>query len=421
MSMPRINLVVVGHKDHGKSTLIGRLLYDSKAVSEQKLSEIRSELKREEETKFEFAFLLDSLEEERKGKLTIDIMQIPFKSKRYLYTIIDCPGHREFIKNMLTGASQADAAILVVSAKEGIQDQTRQHIFLSKILGIKQLVVAVNKMDEVSYGENVYRKTCDELERILRDLGYVNVPMVPISAERGDNVYRKTGRMKWYKEATLIDTLDENITPREPPSDKPLRGIVQDVYSYNKEKVIICKIETGILKSGREVVFNPSGKRGFLKKILSFDSVKGEAEPGESVGLIIDGIDTVERGEVLSYPENQPRIVRKFTAEIILFSNRKIKEGDEIVIRYGTAEKKCKVRRILSEIDPVNFIIRSENPETLEKESVGEVEFIALEPLCLEEYSNFPELGRFVIEGKKGAVGAGIVLEVYREDEAIVK
>lgn len=410
MSMPRINLVVVGHKDHGKSTLIGRLLYDSKAILEQKLDEIKAELK-ETGKKFEFAFLLDSLEEERKGGLTIDIMHTPFKSKKYLYTIIDCPGHKEFIKKMLTGASQADAAVLVVSAKEGIEDQTRQHAFLIKTLGIKQLVVAINKMDAVAYEESQYQKTCNELRRILQSLGYENVPMIPVSAIKGDNVYRKSEETKWYKDSTLIGTLDENMVPHTSQSNKPLRAVVQDIYlQEDNVKTIACKIETGTLLPGKNVVFNPSGKKGLVKKILIFNSIAEKAKPGDSVNLIINGIDTVERGEVLSYPENQPQNIRKFTAEIILFSDTQIKNGDEITIRYGTAEKKCKVHRILSEIDSVNLTISAKLPKALENNSVGEVELLALEPLCIERHADFPELGRFIIEGKKGAVAAGIVL-----------
>jgi elongation factor 1-alpha len=414
MNVPKVNLVVIGHKDHGKSTLIGRLLYDSKAIPEQKIDEIRKELKQTGKKKFRFAFLLDSLEEERKGGLTIDIMQTPFKSKKYLYTIIDCPGHKEFIKKMLTGASQADAAVLVVSAKEGIQEQTRKHAFLVKTLGIKQLVVAINKMDLIDYKESYYQKTCEQLERILNSLGYQDVPMIPVSAMEGDNIFKKSNKMWWYKGSTLIDTLDESIVPRTLPLNKPLRGVVQDVYiSEDNQEIIVCKIETGTLEPKKTVVFSPSGKRGFLQKILSFGSTVERAEPGDSVGLVVDGIPTIERGEVLSYPETQPKEVKKFTAEVILFSDIQIRMGDELIIRYGTAEKKCKVQRILSEIDPINLTVRLKNPMLLKEESVGEVEFLALEPICVEKYSDFPELGRFIIRGRKGTVAAGIILEVY--------
>ena len=413
MSLPRINLVVIGHKDHGKSTLIGRLLYDSKAIQKKKLEEIRTELKQSGKRKFEFAFLLDSLEEERKGGLTIDIMQTPFKSKKYLYTIIDCPGHREFIKKMLTGASQADTAVLVVSAKEGIQDQTRQHTFLIKTLGIKQLVIAINKMDMVNYKERSYQETCSPLKTILQSLGYRDVPMIPISAMKGDNVYKKSKKMQWYEGSTLIETLDEKIAPPLLPLNKPLRGVVQDVYPYeNNRQVVACKIECGVLKPQKNVVFNPSGKKGFLEKILSFGGVMEKAEPGESVGLLIDNVNAVERGEVLSYTENQPMKVKSFKVEVILFSGIQIKEGDDITIRYGTAEKKCKVRKIITEIDTVNLTIKAKRPKVLKDESVGEIELLALEPMCLEKYSDFPELGRFVIEGKKGTAAAGIVLEI---------
>lgn len=410
MSTPRINLVVVGHKDHGKSTLIGRLLYDSKAIQEQKLEGIRTELEQTGK-RFEFAFLLDSLEEERKGGLTIDIMQTPFKSKEHLYTIIDCPGHKEFIKKMLTGASQADAAVLVVSAKEGIQDQTRQHTFLIKTLGIEQLLVVVNKMDEVAYGEKSYQQTCDELRQVLRSLGYRDVPMIPISAMKGDNVYKKSEKMRWYKGETLIETLDESIMPMRLPSDKPLRGVIQDVYPYRKnQQIIACKIETGTLAEGEKVAFNPSGKKGVLKSILVFGASAEKAGPGDSVGLVLEGIDTIERGEVLSHLESQPRIVKKFVAEVILLSDMRIEKGSELTIRYGTAQKKCKVKRVLSEIDPVNLTVHAKYPDILRDGSVGEIELIALEPLCVEKYSEFPELGRFVIEGKKGTAAAGIVL-----------
>ena len=412
MSLPEINLVVVGHKDHGKSTLIGRLLYDSKAILEQKMQEIKNELKESGKKEFEFAFLLDSLEEERKGGLTIDIIQTPFKSKKYFYTIIDCPGHREFIKKMITGASQADAAVLVVSAKEGIQDQTRQHAFLIKILGIDQLVVAVNKMDEMAYEQSKYDETCKELRKILGSLGYEKTPMTPISALTGDNVFTESKKMEWYKGLTLIDTLDRTVSPSTLPVNKPLRGFVQDIYRHEGEEIIVCKVETGILETGKVISFNPSGKQGLLETIEVFGAKTRKARPGDSVGLRVNGVNQIERGEVISYPENMPRKVKNFVAQIILFSDIEIRNGDILRIRCGTAEKKCKVQRILKEIDPINLTVRTNFPEILKDESVGEVKLLPLESLCVERYSEVPPLGRFVIENKKGTAGAGLVLQV---------
>ena len=412
MTMPRVNLVVIGHKDHGKSTLIGRLLFDSKAIKEQKLNEIQTELKRSGK-KFEFAFLLDSLEEERKGGLTIDIMHTPFKSNKFLYTIIDCPGHKEFIEKMLTGVSEADAAVLVTSAKEGIQDQTRQHAFLIKTLGIEQLVVAINKLDSVNYSEDQYKKTCKELGLVLQNLGYQNVPMIPISAIKGDNIFKKSEKMKWYTGPTLIETLDEKVVPNILPVNKPLRGVVQDIYPYeNNQRLVVCKIESGTLIPEKSVVFNPSGKKTVLKEIMEFGSTVSKAQPGDSIGLLLEDSRGLERGEILSYPENQPKIVNDFVVEVILFTGIQIKNDDVLTIHCGTAQTKCKVNDILTEIDPVNLDLLTKNPTKLDSESVGELELSALEPLSLELYSDFPELGRFVIEGKKGTVGAGIVLKI---------
>jgi len=410
--LPKINLVVIGHKDHGKSTLIGRLLYDSKAILEQKLQEIRTELERSGKKEFEFAFLLDSLEEERKGGLTIDIMQTPFKSKKYFYTIIDCPGHREFIKKMLTGASQADSAVLVVSAKEGIEDQTKQHAFLAKTLGISQLVVAINKMDQVGYQENVFTKTCQTLNDILKSIGFENVVKVPISAFNGDNVYTKSQSMKWYNGLTLIETLDSTVKPVQLPLNKPLRGCVQDLYKQENKEIIICKIETGTLEVGKTVYVSPSAKKGTVKAIEMFGSQLEKAKPGDSVGIIINGVQHVQRGEVISYPGNPADKAKSFIAKIILFSDAEIKNGDVHTIRCGTAERKCKINEILREIDPVNLTVSTASPKVLREGSVGDVKFSPLEPLSLEKHSDFPQLGRFVIEGKKGPVGAGIVLEV---------
>ncbi len=410
-NLPKVNLVVIGHKDHGKSTLIGRLLYDSKAIPEPKLKAIMEELKQSGKKEFEFAFLLDSLEEEREGGLTIDIMHTPFKSKKYFYTIIDCPGHKEFIKKMLTGASKADAAVLVVSAKEGIEDQTRQHLFLTKILGINQLVIAVNKMDMVNYSNKVFQKISKKIREIADSLGYEETPIVPVSAYEGENVIRRSDKMNWYDGATLIETLDSSIEPLKPPIEKPLRCPVQDQYQIEGERVILCKVETGILKVGDEVIRAPEGDKGYIKKILSPSGESTNATPGDSVGLIVDGIGDVSRGDVLSHPTNPAREVKSFTAEIILFSETELQTGDIVIVRAGTAERRCKITEIIEKIDPVSLLVKETSPTKLVEGDVGRVIFKPVEPLCLEIYSEIPELGRFVIVGRKGAEAAGIVLE----------
>ena len=409
--LANVNLVVIGHKDHGKSTLIGRLLYDSKAISELKLREIMEELKRTGRREFEFAFILDSLEEERAGGLTIDIMQTPFKSEKYSYTIIDCPGHREFIRKMLTGASKADGAILVVSAKEGIEDQTRQHLFLARMLGIKQLVIAVNKMDLVGYSEEVFREVSDRIREVSRSLGYGDVPIVPVSAFQGDNVIKRSNRMGWYKGKTLIETLDSTVTPPKPPVEKPLRCSVQDVYEVEGERVIACKVETGVVKVGDEVLHMPPGERGVVEKIITPLGEEQMAEPGESVGIVVRELRSVKRGDIISHPENTIKRVKEFTAELVVFLDTEIREDETVTVRVGTAERRCKVVKILEKIDPVSLTVKERGPESLLEGDVGKVLLKPLEPLCLEVYSEFPELGRFVIVGGRGAEAAGIVLE----------
>lgn len=413
MNLSKINLVVVGHKDHGKSTLIGRLLYDSNAIPKQKLEEVETELKKAGDEGFRFAFLLDTLEEERRGGLTIDIMQTPFQTNKHLYTIIDCPGHREFVEKMFTGASQADAAVLVVSAKEGIQDQTKQHAFLIKTLGIRQLVVVVNKMDEVGYEESKFREMSEKLQPFLNSLEYKNPPIVPLSALDGENVFKKSKKMRWYKASSLIDTLDKTLNPSTPPIDKPLRGCVQDIYELENKKVIICKILTGTLEKGKKIYFDPWGEEGFVQKIEMFGKEVEKAESGDSVGIIVNKLPReVKRGEVISYLQNRASATWSFVAEVILFSNIEVRNNDALTIRCGTAEKKCKVQKILERIDPVNLTLDKKFPRVLKSGDVGKIAFFPLEPMCIEIYSDFPELGRFVVEGKRGTVAAGIVLEI---------
>jgi elongation factor 1-alpha len=412
MTTPKVNLVIIGHKDHGKSTLIGRLLYDSKAISEQKIQEIKEETKRTSKDPFKFSYLLDSLEEERKGGLTIDIMHTPFKTEKHLYTIIDCPGHKELIKNMITGASQADAGILVVSAKEGVQDQTKQHMYLASILGIRQLLVAVNKMDEVNYDETRFGEISYELNGILNSLACESVSTVPLSALKGENIFKKSKRMPWYDGPTFIDALDQNIEAPIPPTDKPLRGFVQDIYDTEKGKVVICKIETGTLETGKETIFNPSGQRGLVKKIEISGREVARAEPGDSVGIFVEGSDQIKRGEVISYAENPAKSVKSFTAQTIVLTDVQIKVNETLTIRYGTAESRCKVQKILEKVNPVDLVVQEKAPSHLRNGNVAKVKFSALDAICLERYSEFPQLGRFIIEGKRGTAAAGVVLQL---------
>jgi elongation factor 1-alpha len=410
LSLTKINLVVVGHQDHGKSTLIGRLLYDSDAIPEQKLQEIKEELKSGDK-KFEFAFILDSLEEERTGGLTIDIMHTPFKSKKYFYTIIDCPGHKEFIQKMLTGASQADAAVLVASAKEGIQDQTKEHLFLIKTLGIKQLVVAASKMDMIGYDEETFKKFSCDLDKMLSSLGYADTPIVPVSAFEGENVTESLGKTEWYTGKPFVEVLDETLKPLKPLSEKPLRCVVQDVYEIEGRDITVCKVRSGKLRTGESIVVMPVAQKGIVERIESIGKTVMEANPDESVGTILKGISSLKRGYILASSQESLSLTKEFVAELMVFADLTLRIGDQVPIRLGTAESRCRVQNILEKIDAVNLTVMEETPQSLEKGEVGKVLFRTTEPFYVEEYSEFPGLGRFVIVGNKGAVAAGIILE----------
>jgi elongation factor 1-alpha len=403
--LPKINVVTVGHKDHGKSTLIGRLLYESKTLKKEELIELKQTTKELGKKNIEFAFLIDRFKEEREGGLTIDIMHIPFKTKKYDYTIIDCPGHEEFIKNMITGASKADAAILVVSAKpeEGVMEQTKEHVFLIKTLGINQMVVAISKMDTVNYSKKRFDELSEKVKKFLKSIGYniQRIPFVPISALKGSNIFTKSNEMRWYTGLSFVQTLDETFRPVESSINKPLRISVQDIYTIDGRKFIIGKVESGILRVGDEVVFQPSNTIGRIKNIQKYNEKKKEASPGESIGFEIEKLRgrDVKRGDVCGHLTNSPTVARKFSAHVILLYPLQIKVGDIFLIHRGSAEVNCKVEKI----DNLNGKFASR---------VKKVKFSPLQKIVVERYNDNQQLGRFVIRDKGTIIGAGIVLDV---------
>ena len=351
-----INVVIVGHVDHGKSTLIGRLLYDSEVLPEDKLAEIQKLLE-EYKRRFEFAYFLDSFEEELKEERTIDTTRVLFKGKNY-YTIVDVPGHKEFIKNMLTGASHAQVAILVVSAPDGVQEQTGRHAFLLHMLGVKKILVAINKMDLVDYSEDVFREVRQETTQLLSSLGYSGVKFIPISAMEGDNIYKPSGRMEWYQGTTLIQTLDD-IEPEE-VSEKPLRFVVQDVYLLDSDKVAVGRVESGILKRGDKLVLQPSTVEGKVERIRVFPEEIEEAGLGDSIGIII-GCEA-SRGDVGGHLEDSPTPVDEFLGEVVLLEGT-LKRGDGFEMKCGTKRTRCLVKEIKERINSETGAVMEKNPK----------------------------------------------------------
>jgi len=397
-----VNVVIIGHVDHGKSTLIGRLLYDSDSLTEGRVEEIQK-LAEEFKKRFEFAYFLDSFDDELKEERTIDTTGVMFKGKN-LYSITDVPGHKEFIKNRVTGAAHAEVAVLVVAADEGIQEQTGRHAFLIHMLGVKQLLVVVNKMDVVDYREDIFRDTKDNVANLVSSFGYRGVVFVPGSAMEGDNIYKRSNKMPWYRGPTLIEALDGVKLSKQV---KPLRFVVQDIYQVDSEKVVAGRVESGSMTKGDEVVFHPTGVKGIIDRITVFGGELERAETGDSIG-IITGCEPV-RGDVCGLVTSQPVSVREFLGEAVLLGNR-LEKGEKLELRCGTRKVKCQIKEIREKINSETGEVMDRAPGFISQHEAATM-LLATEPLVVELFSDIPELGRFILVRDSKNIGAGIVLE----------
>ena len=397
-----VNVVIIGHVDHGKSTLIGRLLYDSESITEGRVEEIQK-LAEEYKKRFEFAYFIDSFDDELKEERTIDTTGVMFKGQKNLYAITDVPGHKEFIKNMLTGASHADVAVLVVAADEGIKEQTGRHAFLIHMLGIKQLSVLVNKMDLVDYKQEVFDSIKGRVSKLLASFGYSGLEFIPASAMEGDNIYKQSPRMKWYEGPTLIQVLDRVQVSKEL---RPLRFVVQDTYTVDSQKVVVGRVESGTLRRGDEVVFQPSGVRGKVKNMKVLGGELEKAEQGDSIGIVMD--KDVKRGDVCGLLEAPPAPTKEFLGEAVLLE-KNLRKGDRLELRCGTARVKCEVKEIRERINSETGEVVERQPAEISENDAATIVF-ATEPLVVERFSEIPEIGRFVLV-KDRNIGAGVVLE----------
>ena len=400
----KVSVVIVGHVDHGKSTLIGRLLYDSDSITEGRVEEIQK-LAEEYKKRFEFAYFLDSFDDELKEERTIDTTGVMFKGEKNLYSITDVPGHKEFIKNMLTGASHAEVAVLVVAADEGIQEQTGRHAFLINMLDIKKLFVMVNKMDAVDYREENFLDIRNKVAKLLTSFGYHDVVFIPGSALEGDNVYKPSQRMKWYEGSTLIEALDEVEISKEL---KPLRFVVQDTYLVDSDKIVVGRVESGTLRKGDEVIFQPSGVGGKIERIKAFDCEVPEANVGDSIGIMVN--KEVKRGDVCGLVEVPPIPTEEFLGEAVLLE-KNLRKGDKLELRCGTRRVKCEIKEIKERINSETGEVVERNPAEITENEAATILF-ATEPLVVEKFSEIPELGRFILVRDRN-IGAGVVLEAH--------
>ncbi|MFW5902712.1 MAG: translation elongation factor EF-1 subunit alpha [archaeon] len=420
---PHMNLVFIGHVDHGKSTTVGRIMYDTGNLTKEQYRKLEEEAKASEAgASFSFAFMMDRLEEERERGVTIDVMHEEFETDTKKFTIIDAPGHSDFVKNMITGTSQADAGVLVVSGKpsDGVQEQTREHAQLAKTLGVGQLVVSINKMDAADYDEGQYKKVKKEVEKLLKGIGYDTSEMhfVPTSAFEGDNIAEKSDNTPWYDGKTLVDALDD-FKETKKPVDKPLRVPIQDVYTIKGVGTVpVGRVETGVLKKGQKVTVMPGDQTGEVKQIEMHHKEIEEAEPGDNIGFNLKGVDKryLKRGTVVGTPDNKPTVAEEFKARVIVLSHPSaITKGYQPVLHCHTAQVACNITNIDKKLNPKTGEVKEENPDYIKQGDAAVVTMKPTQPMVVESGKDFPELSSFAMRDMGKTIAAGKIMEVTKK------
>jgi len=408
MDMPALPFVIVGHVDHGKSTLIGRLLYDTKSLSVDKLAEVEA-LSAELGRDVEFAFVLDALEEERSQNITIETTQVFFRSAGRSYVIIDAPGHVEFVKNMITGASQAEAAVLIVAADQGVEEQTRRHSYILGLLDIHQIAVVINKMDLAGYQEARFRALGAEVSAWLAALGRQAQAVIPISARDGDNVARPSDRMPWYAGPTLLVQL-EQFQPEGRAGGDRLRLPVQDVYKIGDKRIVVGRVERGSVHVGQELLLIPAQTQARVKTIEVFlEPDRQSAEEGEAIGLTLDKPLFVERGHVVFAADHPGRATDSLSAKVFWMSRQPLRVGEPLLLRCATQSVEVKQLAIDRRIDSATLAVIEEQATTLGENEVGEVRMTTRAPVVVEPQAGGGELGRFILTRHDEVVAGGIV------------
>ena len=422
---PHLNLVIIGHVDHGKSTLVGRILLETGQFPQHMLDKYKEEAKAKGKESFALAWIFDNLKEERERGVTIDVAHKRFNTDKYYITIIDAPGHRDFVKNMITGTSQADAAVLVVAAPDGVMAQTKEHMFLARTLGVKQMIVAINKIDDTkpAYDKSRYDAVQADVNKLAKSVGYKDdqIQFVPVSAFVGDNIKEK-GKVDWWSGDTILKAIDKFNVP-EKPTNLPLRWPIQDVYTIKGVGTVpVGKIETGIMKPGQQLIFKPSMKPGGVigecKTIEMHHEQLSQAIPGDNVGVNLRGIakNEIRRGDVAGPTNDPPTVAKSFTAQIMVLNHPSvITKGYTPVFHCYTAQVACRFEEILKKLDPRTGQVKEENPDFIKTGDAAIVKVIPTRPMVIESSKKIPQLGRFAIRDMGQTVAAGICLEV---DEA---
>jgi len=424
-----LRVVFVGHVDHGKSTLIGRILSDTNSLPEGKLEQVQRACAAEN-MEFEFAFLLDALLEEQEQNITIDTTQIPFKTAKRNYMIIDAPGHKEFLKNMITGASSADAAVLVIAANEGVQEQSKRHAYLLSLLGVRQFCVVVNKMDLADYSEARFLEIEKKYRVFLKTLNLETDVFIPGSARFGENITARSTKMKWHRGPTLVEALDA-MTPMAPPTDLPLRLCVQDVYKFDDRRIIAGRIETGMLQVGDELVFSPANKTSIVQSIEHWPPVttaatspranNGIAIAGDSIGITLREQIFVERGYVASHSKDAPIETNRFHADLFWIARQPARLSHLYTARLATQEVKCQIVSLDEVMDSSSLERNPTKADQLARNEVGRLTIQTRAPIVLDNHDRLPPLGRFVLVDDGMICGGGIIYGGVYTDRGAIK
>jgi elongation factor 1-alpha len=418
---PHMNLIFIGHVDHGKSTTVGRLLYDSGTVGEQEMKALKQKAQDLGKAGFEFAFVMDQLKEEQERGVTIDLAHKKFETPKFYFTIIDAPGHKDFIKNMITGASQADAAVLVVGANEGVAPQTKEHIFLSRTLGVKQMIVLVNKMDMQRYDQKKFEEVKAATTLLLKAIGYKleDIPFIPTASLKGENLVKKSENMPWYTGPTLLEQMDKLKVP-EKPTHLPLRMPLQEVYNIKGIGCVpVGRIETGIMKVNDKIIAVPAregkGIVGEVKSIEMHHESIQQAEPGDNIGLNVRGMakKDIARGDVIGHADKAPTVAEEFTARIVVLDHPTvITVGYTPVFHIHTAQVACTIIAIPKKLNPASGQVEQENPDFIKKGDAAIVVVKPVQAICIEKSDVIPEMSRFAIRDSGVTVAAGMVIDI---------
>ena len=411
-STEQLKIVIVGHVDHGKSTFVGRLFYDTGSLPEGKYEQLQTIAERRG-VPFEWANLMDALQSERDQNITIDTAQIWFQTLKRQYVIIDAPGHKEFLKNMVTGAASAEAALLLIDANEGVQEQSRRHGYLLNLLGIRQIVVLVNKMDLQDYSEDRFNAIETEYREFLKSLGIEAKCFLPVAAKFGDNVAGPSAKMPWWHGKTVLQTLDD-FEVSDVPDNQPLRFPVQDIYRFDKRRVLAGRVEAGTIKAGDRLLFSPSNKTSTVKSIERWNApATNEAGTGESIGITLTEQIFVERGAIASLETSPPYALTRFKARVFWLGRTPFSKGQTYKLKLASQEVECEIESIERLIDSSTLatISRKDDAIFVGRNEVAELTLRTKRPVAFDVHADIIPTGRFVIVDQFEVSGGGIVAE----------